>query len=277
MTDSMPVVRRYVFKRIVILAAVACAILSLYSAAFISGALAQEIKQQISGVPGEDLPLRLELPAQPDPQDASSAGYIRILGLPPSFSLNRGFAAVGAWAVSLGDAGGLTLATPRDFEGNLLLTIELVRDQGAEPERWRVLVTLAQKQAGAPPPPPVLANMAPASPGGSQQQQQPADSIGSMKAAQPLRTASRAQMNRAQDLLQHNDVAAARLIFKRLAETGIAEAAFGLAQTYDPDFLKTIPTAGLQPDMAAARHWYEWASALGSAPAGSRLSEIKGR
>ena len=265
MTDSITVMRRYLPKRIVILAAAAGAILSLYSAVFISGALAQEIKQQIAGVPGEDLPLRLELPAQPDQQEASSTGYIRILGLPPSFSINRGFAAVGAWAVSLGDAGGLTLATPRDFEGNLLLTIELVRDQSAEPERWRVLVTLAQKQAGASPPPPMLANSTPASPGGSQQQ--PADSIGSMKAAQPLRTASRAQMNRAQDLLQHNDVAAARLIFKRLAETGIAEAAFGLAQTYDPDFLKTIPTAGLQPDMAAARHWYEWASALGSAPA----------
>ena len=148
------VVRRYILKRIVILAAAAGAILSLYSAAFISGALAQEIKQQIAGVPGEDLPLRLELPAQPDQQGASSTGFIRILGLPPSFSLNRGFAAVGAWAVSLGDAGGLTLATPRDFEGNLLLTVELVRDQSAEPERWRVLVTLAQKQAGASPPPP---------------------------------------------------------------------------------------------------------------------------
>jgi hypothetical protein len=273
--DSMPVVLRYVLKRIVILAAAAVAILSLYSAVFISGALAQEIKQQIAGVPGEDLPLRLELPAQPDTQGASSSGFIRILGLPPSFSLNRGFAAVGTWAVSLGDAGGLTLATPKDFQGNLLLTIELVRDQSTEPERWRVLVTLGQKQDGATPPPPMLATMTPASPGDSQPQ--PADSIGSMKAAQPLRAASRAQMNRAQDLLKLNDVAAARLIFKRLAETGIAEAAFGLAQTYDPDFLKTIPTAGLQPDMATARHWYEWASALGSAPAGSRLSEIKGR
>ena len=170
MTESMPVVRRYVLKRIVILAAAAGVILSLYSAVFISGALAQEIKQQIAGMPGEDLPLRLELPAQPDPQAASGAGFIRILGLPPSFSLNCGFAAVGAWAVSLGDASGLTLATPRDFEGNLLLTIELVRDQGAEPERWQVLVTLAQKQAGAAPPPPMLATMTPASPDGSQPQ-----------------------------------------------------------------------------------------------------------
>jgi hypothetical protein len=268
MTNSMLVVRRYILKCTVILAA-AGAILSLYSAVFISGALAQEtkqeIRQQIAGVPGEDLPLRLELPAQPDQLGAGNSGFIRILGLPPSFSLNRGFAAVGTWAVSLDDAGGLTLSTPGGFEGNLLLTIELVRDQNAEPLRWQVQVTLGQKGAGASQPPTAMAGMTADSP------------IGNIRAAQPLRAASRAQMNRAQDLLQHNDVAAARLIFKRLAETGSAEAAFGLAQTYDPDFLKTIPTAGLQPDMAVARHWYEWASALGSAAAGSRLSEIKGR
>ena len=83
-----------------------------------------------------------------------------------------------------------------------------------------------------------------------------------MKAAQPLRTASRAQMNRARELLQYNDVAAARLIFKRLAETGVAEAAFNLAQTYDPDFLKTIPTAAWSPTrrwpangMSGPRQW----------------------
>lgn len=84
---------------------------------------------------------------------------------------------------------------------------------------------------------------------------------------------SRAAATRAQHLLQNNDVAAVRLTFKRLAERGIAEAASGLAQTYDPHFLKTIPTGGLQPDMAVACHWYEWASALGSDAAGSRLSD----
>ncbi len=267
----MPVVPRNLLKRIVNLAVAAGAILSLYSAVFIPGALAQEIKQQIAGTPGEDLPLRLELPAQLGQDGADSGGFIRILGLPPSFSLNRGFAAVGAWAVSLGDASALTLTTPGDFEGNLLLTIELVRDQNAEPLRWQVQITLAKKGSDASPPP------TPGTPASSVAPPQPAESIGSMKAAQPLRTASRAQMNRARELLQNNDVAAARLIFKRLAETGIAEAAFNLAQTYDPDFLKTIPTAGLQPDLPLARQWYARAAALGDAAAASRLSELNAR
>src|SRR5208283_4427028 len=103
-----------------------------------------------------------------------------------------------------------TLTTPGDFEGNLLLTVELVRDQNAEPLRWQVQITLAKKGSGASPPP------APGTPASTDAPQQPAESIGSMKAAQPLRTASRAQMNRAREPLQNNDVAAARLIFKRL-------------------------------------------------------------
>jgi hypothetical protein len=270
----MPALRRYVLKRIVILAGAAGAILSLCSAVFICNALAQEIRQQIAGAPGEDLQLRLELPAQPDQDGADGAGFIRILGLPPSFSLNRGFAAVGAWAVSTRDLSGLTLTAPGDFEGNLLLTIELVRDQNAEPLRWQVQIALAQKRPAGSPPPPAMATMAPASPGSPPK---PPESIGSMKAAQPLRAASRAQMNRARELLQNNDVAAARLIFKRLAETGLAEAAFNLAQTYDPDFLKTILTAGLEPDPALARQWYERAAAMGDAAAASRVSELNAR
>ena len=270
----MPALRRYVLKRIVILGGAAGAMLSLCSAVFVSSALAQEIRQQIAGAPGVELPLHLELPEQPDQDGAGGAGFIRILGLPPSFSLNRGFAAVGAWAVSTGDVSGLTLTAPGDFEGNLLLTIELVRDRNAEPLRWQVQIALAQKRSGNSQPPTPMAGTAPASPGDPPK---PPESIGSMKAAQPLRAASRAQMNRARELLQNNDVAAARLIFKRLAETGLAEAAFNLAQTYDPDFLKTIPTAGLEPDPPLARQWYERAAAMGDAAAASRISELNAR
>ncbi len=111
------------------------------------------------------------------------------------------------------------------------------------------------------------------------------ESIGSIDAAapretatpQPLSAAQRAMMNRAWDLLQNNDVAAARLIFKKLAEANVAEAAFELAQTYDPDFLRTIPTAGLQPDPAMAQQWYERAAALGNMAAASRLSKLNAR
>jgi tripartite-type tricarboxylate transporter receptor subunit TctC len=94
---------------------------------------------------------------------------------------------------------------------------------------------------------------------------------GLQSASVPPSAADRAQMERAAVLLQGNDVAAARLIYKKLATANIAEAAYALAQTYDQDFLKDIQTAGLIPDPAMAQRWYERAAALGSAAATRRL------
>lgn len=271
----MPVVRRCILGRIVSPLAAAGAILCLHSAAFVSCAAPLEIRQQLAGLPGEEVPLRLELPAKAMPGEAASMGFVRILGLPPMFSLNRGFAAAGAWAVSLAEADALALAAPVSFEGTLVLTIELVREESEEPQRWQIQITLVPKP-GTTPPPPAMPALAPASASSAAAapQPKPAESIGSMKAAQPLRAAARAQMDRGKQLLQENDVAAARLIFKRLAESGVAEAAFAMAQTYDPEFLKTIPTAGLQPDLVQARKWYERAAVMGDASAALRFGEL---
>ena len=72
-----------------------------------------------------------------------------------------------------------------------------------------------------------------------------------------------------------NDIAAVRLIFTRLASNGIAEAAFELGQTYDPDFLQTVHVAGLKPDPEVARQWYTRAAELGNADAQRRLATLK--
>ena len=102
------------------------------------------------------------------------------------------------------------------------------------------------------------------------------------EAQQPVRASSGAQglecqtirlmLERAAALLMKgNDVAAARLIYKKLAGANVAEAAFQLAQTYDQEFLKDIQIAGLLPDQAAAQRWYERAAALGHAAAAGKL------
>ncbi len=93
----------------------------------------------------------------------------------------------------------------------------------------------------------------------------------------PISAEHREMLNRAWALLQNNDVAAARLIYKKLANANVAEAAFQLGQTYDPGFLKTIPTAGLAPNPALAQQWYQRAAALGHAAAASRLSKLSAR
>jgi TPR repeat protein len=90
-----------------------------------------------------------------------------------------------------------------------------------------------------------------------------------------IRSADLAYLERARALVKANDIAAARLIFTRLASNGIAEAAFELGQTYDPDFLRTIHVAGLEPDPELARQWYTRAAALGNADAQSRLATLK--
>jgi TPR repeat protein len=82
-------------------------------------------------------------------------------------------------------------------------------------------------------------------------------------------------LERARALVKSNDIAAARLIFTRLANNGVAEAAFELGRTYDPEFLKTIPIAGLEPDREVAWQWYKRAAALGNADAKSRLAKLK--
>jgi TPR repeat protein len=84
-----------------------------------------------------------------------------------------------------------------------------------------------------------------------------------------------AYLARARALMKANDIAAARLIFTRLATNGVAEAAFALGQTYDPDFLRTMHIAGLEPDVEVARRWYTKAAALGNADAQSRLATLK--
>ena len=90
-----------------------------------------------------------------------------------------------------------------------------------------------------------------------------------------IRPSDLAYLGRARALVKANDIAAARLIFTRLASNGIAEAAFELGQTYDPDFLRTIHVAGLEPDPEVARQWYTRAAALGNADAQSRLATLK--
>src|SRR6516164_8655467 len=84
-----------------------------------------------------------------------------------------------------------------------------------------------------------------------------------------------AYLQRARALMKANDIAAARLIFTRLATNGVVEAAFELGQTHDPDFLRTMHIAGLEPDLEVARRWYTKAAALGNADAQSRLATLK--
>ncbi|MGZ8388566.1 MAG: hypothetical protein ACXWVE_10100, partial [Rhodoplanes sp.] len=72
-------------------------------------------------------------------------------------------------------------------------------------------------------------------------------------------------VKRGQDFIANGDLAAARLVLRRAADGGDAQAAQLLGSTYDPAVFKQLKVIGLAPDPAQARVWYQRAVDLGSA------------
>ena len=81
-------------------------------------------------------------------------------------------------------------------------------------------------------------------------------------------------MRRARSLLAAGDIPSARLLLERAADAQEPNAAFLLAQTYDPVALGTQDARLISPDPAAARTWYERAAQLGSVEAQRRLGQL---
>ena len=78
-------------------------------------------------------------------------------------------------------------------------------------------------------------------------------------------------MRRGHDFLGTGDIAAARILFRRLADAGIADGAFAMAQTYDPRYLTEHKVVGVVGDESKARAFYQQAAQLGSAEAAHML------
>jgi hypothetical protein len=70
------------------------------------------------------------------------------------------------------------------------------------------------------------------------------------------------------------DVTAARLAFRRAAESGDAQASLALGGTFDPLVLKSLGAVGVAADPAQARGWYQKAAELGSPDAPQRLNQL---
>ena len=79
-------------------------------------------------------------------------------------------------------------------------------------------------------------------------------------------------IERGRDLLRSGDISSARLLFQRLADAGIADAALALAATYDPRYLAQHNFIGVAGDAPKAHAWYQRASELGSIEAGRILA-----
>jgi hypothetical protein len=84
-----------------------------------------------------------------------------------------------------------------------------------------------------------------------------------------------AKMKIGVELMTYGEVAAARVMFQRVAEAGEGAGAFALAETYDPLVLGGLRLReGIKPDLGLARTWYERARDLGSLEARDRISRL---
>jgi hypothetical protein len=83
-----------------------------------------------------------------------------------------------------------------------------------------------------------------------------------------------AMLSRGRALFASGDVAGARLMLERAAESGSAAAALVLGETYDPSTLAARGVRGMTPDIRQARVWYERARTLGVSEADERLRRL---
>ncbi len=119
-------------------------------------------------------------------------------------------------------------------------------------------------------PSPAAGPQRPAAPGPSA----PGSSTAGPSAVGPDREEVAALIARGQTYFASGDVVSARLVFRRAAEAGDAQAALALGGTYDPLVLKSLGVIGVAADAAQARGWYQRAAELGSREAPQRIDQL---
>ena len=161
-----------------------------------------------------------------------------------------------SWQLAPRDLNGAYVYAPKDFVGIMNTAIELLSaNQRLIESRAARLEWIAKVDSSAP--------------------RKRVDS-GALNASgiQLMNAEDAALMERGRDLLKSGDIASARLLFQRLANAGIADAALALAATYDPRYLAQHNLIGVAGDQTKAHNWYQRASELGSTEAGRILARI---
>jgi hypothetical protein len=178
----------------------------------------------------------------------SDGAALLIGGLAPGSTFPVGRSIGGnRWRLSAAELGNAVLTPPRGFVGRVELTIELrlpddtIADRKSMRLEWAAPGTV---------PGPAFAG-----------RRLDADEIAVL-------------LKRGEQFVAKGDLAAARSLFERAAEAGDAQAAFALAETYDPIALRLRGERGFAPDIAAARAWYERAREFGSSEASQRLQML---
>lgn len=229
--------------------------------------------RNVAGEPGKPALLSISLSAA----RLSESSLITIKGLPDEVKLSAGFRFQEAWAVSLKDAPGLMLLPAASYEGTFTIEVSLLKKQESmSPEKQSTRVVIRELRGGAGG---GMASGGMALGAGQTTAAEvatpPSSGAGSPTQPKIPATEEAAMMERANGLLQSGDVAAARLVYERLARRGSQQGALALARSYDPEGLRSLAAVGLKPDLAKAREWYKKAAEMGSREAVNRLAGIE--
>jgi hypothetical protein len=102
--------------------------------------------------------------------------------------------------------------------------------------------------------------------------------VGASDPGSPMRPDQRQAVSplvaRGKELLRSGDFSSARLILRRAAEAGDADAALTLGATYDPNILTRLGIRSQVANVELAVMWYKKAQELGSTEASSRLNML---
>lgn len=231
----------------------------------------------ISGVTGQAAPVRLELPSF-RPTDYLLLSF---RGLPKDFALSSGFRTSDAWLVSAHESKDLHIIPPEDFTGSFTMEVRLIRGQDVVARTNVVQITFfppGETEARTPPPneerstaaiPEAVTVVTPVKP-----EQEP-DVQAEAAAPPPISPEQEKYMlGLAQKMLDQNDIAAARSVYRRLAYLKNLRGTLRLAQSYDPAFLSQFQTANNLEDLEEARRWYRRAADLGADEALQRLTAL---
>jgi hypothetical protein len=205
-----------------------------------------------TGIGNEPLPLGVAL------ADASGKETVTVLGLEDGFELSLGTSrSAGSWVLTASEVTQAFVGPPNDFAGSLRLTVQL------------------RSMAGQ------LLDSQPIGFAWLRAEQKPEQRLEATQLVQPTARPPdpvdvTAMIERGEALLRSGDIASARVLLRRAANEGSAQAAFELGTTFDPVFLRQLHVYGIDPDEAQAHEWYLRASKLGSSEASRELKRLAG-
>lgn len=248
--------------------------------AYIFGAPAvaqQQFNLNVAPVMLAEPATRSPFPIQVGPTEALVRNsFVRIRGLPTAAILSEGHSiSPGAWAVPLAGLSSLSISLPVGLQGRWDAVVALVTIEGTVLTDAKTVLIVGPVQLIAPQ---------------QQAKEPPKTSVASLGQAptplerEPVAPTRSKEQDRAmgmyakgKELLEQGNIQPARMLFRRAAEQGLAESALALGSTYDPVELAKLKVFGLQPDIAAARRWYDRARQLGAAEATARLRRLDNR